>query len=217
MVKVRTFETTEHMVDSIIELLHQTLPAAGNLMLSGGKTPYAAYNRIASSPCPVNPNRTIFFSDERMVPARSPKNNAGNLEPMLSALQCEDRFIRVETDLPAEKAAQRYANELEPLKPIDLGLLGMGGDGHTAGIFTKEQAQQSNGPLAISTHRPDGMEGVSVTSTLLQRVERLILLVSGESKRPMVETLIQDPDSIPAGIALSGHPCVELWTDLVLD
>jgi 6-phosphogluconolactonase len=216
MVKIRTFESPERLVDSIIELLHQTLPTAGNLMLSGGTTPYAAYNRIASVPCPVNPNRNLFLSDERMVSPNSPKNNAGNLEPMLRALKCEDRFIRVETGIPGEEAAQRYAHALESLKPIDLGLLGMGGDGHTAGIFTKEQAQQTSGPLVFSTQRPDGMEGVSVAPALLQRVERVVLLVSGESKRDIMGTLIQDPKSIPAGIALSGHPRVELWTDLVM-
>ena len=205
------------MVDHIIELLHQTLPTAGNLMLSGGTTPYAAYDRLASSPCPLNPNRTLFLSDERMVPARSPNSNAGNLEPMLNALHCEDRFIRVETGIPLEKAVHRYASVLEPLNPIDLGLLGMGSDGHTAGIFTKGQAQQCRGPLVISASRPDGMEGVSVSPALFQRVKRIILLVSGESKRRIVETLLQDPKSIPAGIALSGHPRVELWTDLVVD
>jgi 6-phosphogluconolactonase len=216
MIKIHTFKTSDHMVESIVKLLYQTLPSEGNLMLSGGTTPYVAYNRIASSPCPVNPDRNIFLSDERMVHADSLNSNAGNLKPMLSALQCEDRFIRVDTNVPAGEAAQRYACSLEVLTPIDLGLLGMGSDGHTAGIFTNDQAEQTNSPLVISTLRPDGMEGVSVAPALLQRIERIVLLVAGESKRSIVDTLLHNPSTIPTGLALSGHPSIELWTDLEL-
>ena len=92
----------------------------------------------------------------------------------------------------------------------------MGPDGHTAGLFTPEQARLKAGPLAIHTDRPDGMQGVSVTPALIQRVERIILLVIGESKRDIIHTLLNDPQTIPAGIALSGHPNVELWTDLAV-
>ena len=89
-------------------------------------------------------------------------------------------------------------------------------DGHTAGFFTPEQAALSEGPLTLYTARPDGMQGVSVTPAFLKRVERLILLVTGESKREIITTLLTEPGSIAAGIALSGHPHVELWTDVIM-
>jgi 6-phosphogluconolactonase/glucosamine-6-phosphate isomerase/deaminase len=60
------------------------------------------------------------------------------------------------------------------------------------------------------------MEGVSVTPALLKKVERLILLVTGESKRSIIHTLLTAPKTIAAGIALSNHPNIELWTDLQL-
>ncbi len=183
-------------------------------MLSGGSTPYAIYNQLAASPCPVHPDRRLFLSDERMVPNHSPDNNAGNLAPMLGVLGCEDRFIRVDTGLPAAEAAARFGRDLQPLKKVDLGLLGMGADGHTAGLFTREQANRKSGALALHADRPDGMEGVSTTPALFQRVERIVLLVAGESKREIIHTLLSEPESIPAGIALSGHPDVELWTNI---
>ena len=214
MLKVHAFETMDLLVSETTELLRTTLQSPGNLMLSGGSTPYTIYNQLAATPCSVHPDRKLFLSDERMVPAESADNNAGKLMPMLRALECEDRFIRVDTQLSAEEAALRFARNLEPLDPIDLGFLGMGADGHTAGLFTPEQARIKSGALTLHTDRPDGMQGVSVTPVLFQRVEKIILLVTGESKRAIINTLLNEPATIPAGIALASHPNVELWTDI---
>ena len=60
---------------------------------------------------------------------------------------------------------------------------------------------------------PDGLEGVSVTPILFRRVEKLLLLVTGEGKREIINRLIKQPSSIPAGTALAEHPAGELWTD----
>ena len=185
-------------------------------MLSGGSTPYTIYNQLATNPCPTHPDRTLFLSDERMVPAESPNNNANNLKPMLRALNCEDQFIPVDTTLPIQTATARFADELKPLENIDIGFLGMGHDGHTAGFFSPEQANLKIGALTLYTDRPDGMQGISVTPTLFQRVERIILLVTGESKRDIINTLLNAPKTIPAGIALSDHPHVGIWTDIEL-
>ncbi len=214
MIQTHVFSNTEALIHQTGELLRQTLATPGNLMLSGGTTPYAIYNRLAATPCTVHAGRKLFLSDERMEPFDSERNNARNLEPMLQALQCADRFIRVDTTLPAELAASTFEAALQPLEKIDLGFLGMGTDGHTAGFFTPEQANLKNGPLVLHTDRPDGMRGVSIAPAVFKRVERIILLVTGESKRSIIHQLLNDPQSIPAGIALAGHPNVELWTDI---
>ncbi|MEE9368556.1 MAG: 6-phosphogluconolactonase [Pontiella sp.] len=214
MITLRTFETTETLMLETLELLRETFSSPGNLMLSGGSTPYVIYNRLADVPCPVHPDRKLFLSDERMQPFESKNNNAHNLEPMLRALECTDRFIRIDTSLPIEQAAAGFESELQSMKTVDLGFLGMGGDGHTAGFFTPEHAQQSKGPLTLHTDRPDGMQGISVTPAFLKHVNKMILLVTGESKRDVIHTLLNEPQSIPAGIALSDHPNIELWTDI---
>lgn len=185
-------------------------------MLSGGSTPYVIYNRLAADPCEIHPMRNLFLSDERMQPFNSDKNNAHNLLPMLQALDCHGNFLQVDTTLSARAAADKFAEVLERMEKIDLGFLGMGADGHTAGFFTPEQAK-INDVLTLHTDRPDGMQGVSVAPALFQRVEKIVLLVTGESKRAIIETLISKPETIAAGIALSDHPDCELWTDLQLN
>ncbi|MDZ8120119.1 6-phosphogluconolactonase [Pontiella agarivorans] len=213
--KIHSFNTAEDLIRQTLDILRKTLPTPGNMMLSGGSTPYVIYNRLAAAPCPVHAQRNLFLSDERMQPFNSDKNNAHNLLPMLQALDCHGNFLQVDTALSPAAAAEKYAQALEPMKSIDLGFLGMGNDGHTAGFFTPEQARIQN-RLTLHTDRPDGMQGVSVTPAFFQRVEKIILLVTGESKRKILNTLINDPQSIAAGIALSSHPDCELWTDLVL-
>ena len=214
MINTHIFTDTPALITEMEELLRETLAVPGNLMLSGGSTPYVIYNRIATSPCPVHPRRWLFLSDERMAGFDSEKNNAHNLEPMLNALNCTDRFIRVNTSLGRAAAADQFENDLMMVEEVDLGLLGMGADGHTAGFFTLEQASMKSGSLTLHTDRPDGMEGVSVTPAFFRRIRRIILLVTGESKRSVINTLLNDPLSIPAGAALADHPRVELWTDV---
>jgi len=216
MLELRSFGSQETLHAGILDLLRATLASPGNLMLSGGTTPGAIYGRLAAAPVPVHPGRRLFLSDERMVPAGSGQNNAHNLAPVLLALGCADRFVRVDTGLAIEEAAARFEAALRPMDKIDLGLLGMGSDGHTAGIFTCGHARENTGPLVLHTRRPDGMGGVSVTPALFARVGRIVLLVAGASKQQIVRTLLDAPGTIPAGVALRGHPQVELWTDIAV-
>lgn len=214
MITTRIFDHTDALIAETADLLRKTLATPGNLMLSGGNTPYVVYNRLTESPCPVHPDRRLFLSDERMEPFSSERNNARNLMPVLEALNCLNRFIRVDTTLPIDEAAGKFDSDLQPLKTIDLGLLGMGSDGHTAGFFTPEQACRKQGSLVLYTDRPDGMRGISVTPAFFKRIERIILLVTGESKRDIINTLLTAPETIAAGIALADHANVELWTDI---
>ncbi|QBG46531.1 hypothetical protein EGM51_03630 [Verrucomicrobia bacterium S94] len=214
--KIQSFNTTEDLIRETLNVLRGTFPTPGNIMLSGGSTPYVIYNRLAADPCPVHKNRRLFLSDERMQPFDSDKNNAHNLQPMLQALDCTDNFLQVDTSLSPAAAAEKFAENLEPMNLVDLGFLGMGADGHTAGFFTPEQARIQD-RLTLHTDRPDGMQGVSVTPAFFQRIEKIILLVTGESKRSIINTLLHDPQSIAAGIALSSHPDCELWTDIKPD
>ncbi len=168
MIKTRIFESTEALITETETLLREILAKPGSLMLSGGSTPYVIYNRIAAAPCPVHPDRKLFLSDERMQPFDSCQNNARNLEPMLKALECENRFIRVDTTLNRADAACKFADDLSAIKSVDLGLLGMGADGHTAGFFTPEQANRKTGDLTLHTDRPapfsNGLNGSSCSS-----------------------------------------------------
>jgi 6-phosphogluconolactonase len=211
--RFKIFPSKEKLYAVFLPLLKQQLTTPGAMMLSGGKPPFSLYSQLASSPFPIHPQRILFMSDERMVARESPESNVGNLKPFLHALNAENRFIPLDTSLSPTQAAEKFNQALQPLKNITFGLLGLGTDGHTAGIFTPQLARQKEGSLALSVHRPDGLEGVTVTPPLIQRVEQIVLLVLGSTKREILQTLHDHPQTIPAGILLASHPSVEIWTD----
>lgn len=188
------------------------------MMLSGGATPLAIYNSITNRPSIGAETLRLFLSDERMVPDDSPQSNARMIKPMAAKLKLRaEQTLRVDTSLTAAQAADRFqqdlARELDLGMTIDFGLLGLGSDGHTAGIFSTELATATPPEYAVAVERADGLQGITVTPTLIRLVKKIILIVVGASKKDMLNILLNDPLSIPAGIVLQDHPDVEIWTD----
>lgn len=193
-----------------------TSPAA--IMLAGGSTPLAAYSIVAQERRRIDPNLNVFFSDDRHVPPWDEKSNFGNIIPHLHRCGILDHHVlRVHGEMSLEDAVQNYEMQLDEFfkggGKVSLGLLGLGTDGHTASLFNADDIKRGANSLAIGVQRPDAMQGVSVTPSVLARVERLLIVISGKSKKAMAQTLLQSPDTIAAGLAIKGHPNVELWTD----
>ena len=121
---------------------------------------------------------------------------------------------RVRTELPIEEPAQAFHDELSQIERIPLGLLGLGADGHTASLFNLKDAAIRDERLAIPVIKTEKPDRIRVTPTLLNRIERIIILATGAEKKEMIQTLLNDPETIPAGVALADHPNVEIWTDV---
>jgi len=222
--ELKCFEGLEALVRATTELLERhfgtgCLPRAPHaVMLSGGSTPLPAYSHLAEHPIRVCGNLHVFLSDERMVPADSPQSNYGQCKPMFDALGLgEDKAPRVRTELSLEEAAQDYHDQLSAFfasgGQIRLGLLGLGADGHTASLFSKEDASRTGEGLAIPVERSGGASRVSVTATLIQKADAIVFLVAGAEKRGIVDTLLKEPETIPAGIVAAGAAHAEVWVD----
>ncbi len=236
-IHLRTFPNTEELILQGLELFRSLFPTLGKkqqapaqpvptlgkmngIMLAGGRTPLEIYRRAAAES--LSSEAALFLSDERYVPSSDPQSNYGTIFPMLGKL------MRIQTELPIEEAAQAFHNELRQIERIPLGLLGLGADGHTASLFNLEDAALRDERLAIPVFLQNKAAGtdavrtvgvspalpnrISVTPTLLNRIERIIILATGAEKKEMVQTLLNHPESIPAGVALADHPNVELWT-----
>jgi 6-phosphogluconolactonase len=186
----------------------QPVPRLGKsagLMLAGGRTPLEIYRRAAAEG--FSTEATLFLSDERYVPTADPQSNYGTIFPFLPSIG------KPRTDLPIEEAAQAFHNDLSKLESIPLGLLGLGTDGHTASLFNLKDAALRDERLAIPVMKQEKPDRISVTPTLLNRIERIIILATGAEKKEMIQTLLNHPESIPAGVALADHPHIEIWTD----
>ena len=189
------------------------------VMLSGGSTPLAVFQKLVDNPVAAANNLWLFMSDERYVPGDAPDNNFFQASAMMKAIGLpSNQGLRVRTELPsAEEAADDFEDQLQQFLDrggrIPLGLLGLGSDGHTASLFNETQLSQTRGRLAMALDRPDGRQGISATPELFLHIDIIIFLVAGSSKRDRVKALLSDPGSTIAGQAVRGCGRVELWTD----
>lgn len=194
----------------------EALPFA--VMLSGGSTPLPVYQTIAAEPSPCSPLLTVTFSDDRHVPLDSPQSNHGNTLPMLAALKIPtDRVIAVNPEVPLDEAAAQYERDFDAFFARDgvlrLALLGVGEDTHTCSLFSDADLAASEGRLAIPVRKDTPPDRVSVTPSVLELADRVVFLVSGPGKLPVIRQLLKAPESTIAGRAVAGCPSVELWHD----
>jgi len=186
------------------------------VMLSGGTTPRAIYEDLRQRQVRAASGVSVLFSDERFVSERSPDSNYGATQSLLASLGVpEARVLRVHVRGDLEAAAGRYHCDLDSFFSaggrITLGWLGMGADGHTASLFSREDVERGRGYLAVAVPREVKPDRVSVTPDLLNRVERLVILAVGWEKQEIVSRLLHDPTSLPVGMALRTRRTVELW------
>lgn len=217
---VTPFQGVENLTAALVELLAaeftRATAAPRLVMLAGGTTPRAAYAQLAKQGVTAGAHLHLCLSDERLVPVTSPESNAGQLAALVRALRLPpERTLFPNTALPLAAAAQAWHTQLTAFlarggKP-SIGLLGLGADGHTASLFTLADVARGCGALALPIPRPAPPHRVSVTADFLEKFERLVFVVAGVEKKAMVDRLLHDPTTIPAGAAVAGAKNVECW------
>jgi 6-phosphogluconolactonase len=176
------------------------------LALSGGSTPRTLYQTLVSPEWNRRfdwPHIFFLFGDERCVP---PEHSESNFHMAQAALFqplgiAPDHIYRIEGEQPdPADAAQRYeetlrrlTNSAAPETPrIDLILLGLGEDGHTASLFPGTAALQEQRRAVTVGHAPTGI-GSRLTLTLgvLNRATVVLFLVTGSSKAGIVRAILE--------------------------
>ena len=172
-----------------------------SLALSGGRTPEALYQLLASEPyrSQIDWSRTeLFFGDERCVPPDSPQSNYGMARRSLAAAPIpEANFHRMRGEIEPEQAAREYGQLLKQKfgdGGIDLVLLGMGDDGHTASLFPHTSAldEQQHRCVAnyvekLSTWR------ITLTAPFINRSGNVLVLVAGAEKAARIREVLEGP------------------------
>ena len=173
------------------ELLADAARRGGHIALSGGSTPGPCYE--ASAALEADWSRTeLWFADERCVPAGDERSNYRLVrERLLDALERPPAVVhRVRGELPAERAAGEYDSELDGVS-LDLVLLGIGPDGHTASLFPNDPALAENVRRAVAVHRPD-VDRVTLTLPVLRATPVVLFLAVGRDKAPAVGRALGD-------------------------
>ena len=219
---LRRFTSAEAVAVATASLLRDALGGHTGehrvIMLSGGRTPLTAYADLAANPEHADPDALTVFSDERVVPRNSPDNNFHQALPFLEAWGLVgDRAIAVHTELPALQALEVFQHKLARLRADDvafpLALLGIGADGHTAGLFSREHLEQAAGRCAILVPRPDDLDGITATPMVLSWFDRIVVLATGAAKRPRITEWFTGSADVIASMATASCPLVEIWAD----
>lgn len=152
------------------------------IALAGGSTPKPIYERMVGMSVPWT-KVELFFGDERLVGPGDPASNYAMVKrSLIDHIDIPSRNVhRIRGELPADEAARAYA-ELLGNASLDIALLGMGDDGHTASLFP-ETADMDATDLVSVTHSPmPPYERVSLGLRTLNRAGTVYLLVAGAAK-----------------------------------
>jgi 6-phosphogluconolactonase len=158
----------------------------GQLCITGGSTPRAAYERIAELRA-----EGVWFTDERCVPPDHEHSNFRMAEEALLSRATGAKVHRMKGELgPAEGAADQ-AREYEAAgRPaFDLVLLGMGPDAHICSLFPGADALGERERPVVGVETPGMAPLVSrITFTLpvVNSARQIVFLVTGEDKADAV-------------------------------
>lgn len=196
---VQVLEDADAVAQAVAQLVADAIRGgACSLVLAGGSTPTRTYRLLADWPLAWG-RVTVLFGDERCVAPDHPDSNYRMAKEELLDRVFPGTVHRMAGELGAEDAAALYGAVVAALSPLDLVLLGMGPDGHTASLFPGHRALKATG-YAVAVHEapkppPDR---VSLTLGALQEARRVLILVTGEDK---AEALLRARQGeVPAGM-----------------
>jgi 6-phosphogluconolactonase len=170
---------------------------AACVALSGGSTPAPAYRALAAMPLDW-PKVTLALVDERFVPPDDEASNEGLVRRELkTALDAGARVGPMYAPPTVEQAADLAEAIYAPLR-IDIALMGMGGDGHTASWFPGAaklgEALDLDNPrtvIALTAAQADGSpERLTLTRSAFKRIGSVVLLITGADKRARLEAAL---------------------------
>lgn len=176
----------EAVAGAAAAVVAESLRDGGSFVLAGGSTPRACYERLRRETLPWG-RVTVLFGDERCVPPDDEESNYHLAQTSLLFRVSPLSVHRIPGELGAETAASLYADLVAPLRPLDLVLLGVGEDGHTASLFPGNAAVQAGGSVVAVHGAPKPPPNrVSLTLEALREARRVVVLATGAGKRDAV-------------------------------
>lgn len=197
----------EEAAVAVAHELARVAALGGHIALSGGSSPRRAYE-LAAEAQPDWSRAKVWFADDRCVP---PTDECSNFrlvrETLLDRLAVAPASVhRVHGELPPEAAALAYDEELRGVV-LDLVVLGVGPDGHTASLFPHAPALAEAERRAVAA--PAGFEPfvdrVTLTLPVLRAARLVLFLVAGAGKVEIAESAFaaEPSPAVPASLVRS--------------
>ena len=186
-----------------------------SIALSGGVTPHLLYETLAQEPyiSRVDWDKwSVWWGDERAVPPTDAMSNyALAAEALLNHAPIPaEQVHRIHGETGSQAAAHAYENEIRDhfgaeMPRFDLILLGIGEDGHTAGLFPGGQALHEARLAVVPGIAPSPpRDRVTLSLAAINEARRVLFVVVGREKAHALRTVIaadqEDAQQPPAAL-----------------
>ena len=213
-------ELAKGLANKVAGQLNDAIKARGTatLVVSGGRSPEAFFQSLFKQPLDWS-KVVVSLADERWVPVEHADSNAGLLKKhLLKGPAAKARFVglyNVAANL--DEAAEQADRALAELPPIDVLILGMGEDGHTASLFP-------NSPNLAEALKLDGTrrcwpmlaptvphQRLSMSRSLLASAKNKVLSISGQGKLNILNDALGGTDIAALPIRAFLQPTLEIY------
>ncbi|QJI44655.1 6-phosphogluconolactonase [Pseudomonas sp. ADAK2] len=205
---------------NVAKLLSDAIDARGSatLVVSGGRSPVAFFQNLAKQKLDWS-KVVVTLADERWVPVEHADSNAGLLKRyLLQGPAAKAQFLSLySATANLELAAEQADRLLAELPPIDVLILGMGDDGHTASLFP-------NSPNLSDALKVDGTrrcypmlaptvphQRLTMSRALLASAKTTVLSISGQSKLTTLSAALASDDVAAMPIRAFLQPTLEIY------
>lgn len=194
MIKIHNFESKAKLMAALAKQVGAELRVAlaekGSAVLAvpGGKTPAAFFDLLCEEEMAWK-NVSVMLTDERFVPETSERSNTGLIKRRLLQKNAKNaQFIPFY--YPAEQPEEvldKIIASVSKMLPLDVCVLGMGADMHTASLFPGadllEQALSDNAPVVLPMRMSAAPEArITLSAPVLKNAKSIHVLITGKEK-----------------------------------
>ena len=210
----------EGLAQAVAEQLNEAITKQGvaTLVVSGGRSPVAFFQSLIKQPIDWS-KVVVSLADERWVPVEHADSNAGLLKKnLLQGPAAKARFVGLyNVAASLEAAAEQADRTLAELPPIDVLILGMGDDGHTASLFPgspnlTQALQLDNARRCWPMLAPTvPHQRLSMSRSLLASARNIVLSIQGQAKLNTLNEALGGTDIAALPIRAFLQPTLEIY------